>query len=55
MIPEIDVDAIVQNDLKTRAPVDYRPRLDDMVGSTDASILWAEKIVGKKLGSPEDV
>ena len=53
MLPEIDVDAIVQNDLKTRAPVDFKPKLDDMVGATDASIQWAEKSVGKKLSSPE--
>jgi len=28
LIPEIDVDAVVQNDLRTRAAVNYNPTLD---------------------------
>jgi len=52
LIPEIDVDAVVQNDLRTRSPVNFTPRLDDMVGSTGSSIEWAEERVGKKLSSP---
>jgi len=31
LIPEIDVDAVVQNDLKTRSPVDFNPKLDSSV------------------------
>ena len=54
MIPEIDVDAVVQNELRTRGPVDFKPRLDDMVGSTDDSIQWAEKQIGKKLAPPKE-
>jgi len=31
LLPEIDVDAVVQNDLRTRAPANFSPALDDNV------------------------
>jgi len=55
LIPEIDVDAVVQNDLRTRAAVNFNPVLDPGVTSTGDSITWAEKKLKKKLSEPDDV
>ena len=52
LLPEIDVDAVVQNDLRSRGPVDWAPVAEDSILSTDASLAWAEKKVGKKLSKP---
>jgi len=55
LLPEIDVDAVVQNDLRTRSPVNYNPKLDNGVTETHTSLEWAEKNLGKKLRNPEDI
>ena len=34
LIPEIDVDAVVQNDLRTRAAVNFNPKIDGNIAST---------------------
>ena len=38
LLPEIDVDAVVQNDLRTRSPVNYTPSLDNGVTETHSSL-----------------
>ena len=52
LIPEIDVDAVVQNDLRTRAPVNFNPSVDGNVVSTMQSLKWSEEKIGKKLSEP---
>jgi len=49
LIPEIDVDAVIQNDLTTRGAVNFKPELSDDVNQNSDSIAWAEKSTGKKL------
>jgi hypothetical protein len=51
-LPEIDVDAVVQNDLRSRGAVDWAPVVEDSILSTEASLGWAEDKVGHKLSKP---
>lgn len=53
LLKEIDVDAVVQNDLRTRAAVDFNPKLDEGVTSTASSIEWAEDSLKRKLKEPK--
>ena len=55
LLPEIDVDAVVQNDLRTRSPVNFNPKLDADIPGTHSSLEWAEKNLGKKLTDPEKI
>ena len=54
LLPEIDVDAVMQNDLLTRAKVDYFPKLEKDIGSTEDSLSWAEKKLDHKLTADKD-
>ena len=44
----------MQNDLLTRHKVDYFPKLEKDIGTTDDSIAWAEKKLDHKLTADKD-